>query len=174
MLYKHKLNQAFKALREQGFVARQSFKCCSSCAGWAVSVEFAQKTAKDPNFTAKGFVYYHQQDVIAEKEIRRAKWSERCPSMMLRFGRVEFEPHDFNGKPLEGHENLKAGKWGIDDTEIGKAVCRALDAAGLEYKWDGNPSICIEVFPFGKEKKRGESIPMEYTHDAVTPPGVAA
>lgn len=30
---KAKLNLAFKALRKLGYIAKQSFMCCSSCAG---------------------------------------------------------------------------------------------------------------------------------------------
>lgn len=45
------LNTAFRALRKQGYFARQNFWCCSSCGCYAV-----------PEDKAETFVFYHRQD----------------------------------------------------------------------------------------------------------------
>lgn len=46
---KERVNAAFKELRQLGYIARQNFKCCSSCA-WAEIPEEADK-----------IVFYNQQ-----------------------------------------------------------------------------------------------------------------
>ena len=48
---KENINKAFKALRKEGFFARQNFWCCSGC-GWSAMTETQAKSA----------VFYHQQD----------------------------------------------------------------------------------------------------------------
>jgi hypothetical protein len=53
---KEKLNELFKALRSEGLVARQNFKCCGTCASYDLGLVLEEKTDK------KGCAYYHQQD----------------------------------------------------------------------------------------------------------------
>ncbi len=53
---KVKLRRAFALLRKKGYLARQNFECCGSCAG-AVLGELAEK---DP--TKVGTVFYHRQE----------------------------------------------------------------------------------------------------------------
>lgn len=48
--FKEEITAAFKSLRKQGFVARQNFKCCQTCA-WAEMPEDAENV-----------VFYHNQD----------------------------------------------------------------------------------------------------------------
>ena len=130
------LNAVFKMLRQEGYTARQRFMCCSGCAGAAIAVEFKEKLDKDPTFTTKGFVYFHAQDQITEEDIRRNVYESKGPSMMLRFGPVE----------PSGTKLL----IGQSCAEVGVAVINVLNACGVEYEWDGNPDVCITLFPFGK------------------------
>jgi len=46
------INDLFRGLRKRGFIARQSYKCCSSCACATFT----------PEMTQRGVVFYHQQD----------------------------------------------------------------------------------------------------------------
>ena len=48
-----KLTQAFALIRKRGIVARQRFKCCGTCAGYAIGVEVAEKVTKDARFKDK-------------------------------------------------------------------------------------------------------------------------
>jgi len=130
------LNAVFKMLRQEGFTARQRFMCCSGCAGAAIANEFKEKLDKDPNFTTKGFVFFHAQDQITEEDIRRNVYESRGPEMRLRFGPVE----------PSGTKLL----IGQSCEEVGAAVINALEACNIEYEWSGNPDECITLFPFGK------------------------
>lgn len=51
MTFKQKLNKAFVELRKNGYIAKQNFWCCQSCA-WANIPKEAKK-----------IVFYHKQDV---------------------------------------------------------------------------------------------------------------
>lgn len=136
------LNPVFKMLRDQGFTARQRFTCCGSCAGAKIAIEFGGRAEKDPTFDSKGFIYFHAQDVIRDEDHRRARYSTENVSMMLRFGPVEFV----------NHETGATRQWGLPIKEIGEAAVAALKACGIEYEWDGNPDVCITVYPLGKHK----------------------
>ena len=59
MINTTKLTQAFKALRSAGFIARQNFTCCGSCAGAQLSKDFA---AMPPAKAVRvmGAVFFHQ------------------------------------------------------------------------------------------------------------------
>jgi len=48
---KELINKAFRALRKEGYFARQNFWCCSGC-GWAAMTDTQAKNA----------VFYHRQD----------------------------------------------------------------------------------------------------------------
>ncbi len=51
---KQKLNELFKQLRKEGFVARQNFMCCQTCA----LAELDAKGIKDGD----NYTFYHRQD----------------------------------------------------------------------------------------------------------------
>lgn len=55
---KRKVNELFKLFRKEGFVARQNFLCCSTCA--LAQLEDEGKASK--------YVYYHSQDGDRFKE----------------------------------------------------------------------------------------------------------
>lgn len=54
---KEKLNDVFRQLRSQGFVAKQNYMCCMSCATAAINID-----------GKKGGVYYHRQDANRLRE----------------------------------------------------------------------------------------------------------
>lgn len=144
------LTPLFKMLRAQGFDARQGFKCCSGCAGAAIAHEYKEKAEKDRSFGPKGFVFFHKQDRITDEKTRRAHYDKRDPSMMLRYGSVEYTAKTFNGEPIPGKTDQT---WGLPGKEIGDAVVAALKACNIPYEWDGNPDKCIEIFPLGRTQK---------------------
>jgi len=54
---KRKVTEAFKALRKEGYFARQNFQCCQSC-GWYAIPEGREEKA----------VFYHKQDAERFRE----------------------------------------------------------------------------------------------------------
>lgn len=71
---KELLNKFFRALRSAGFMARQNFSCCSSCAHAEISM--GMKSSKK---SYSGIVFYHQQDnddVISGKGV----WLAHSPA----------------------------------------------------------------------------------------------
>ncbi len=67
------ITAVFKALRAQGFIALQNYKCCMSCACAALSGLPAERTAK-----ATGIVYYHKQDGEVWDGIRKVLSLRYC------------------------------------------------------------------------------------------------
>jgi hypothetical protein len=63
---KQVLNEVFKDLRKAGFIARQNYKCCQSCAWAGMETEY-NATDDTP------VVFYHNQDAdaIEDKTITR-------------------------------------------------------------------------------------------------------
>ena len=117
MINTTKLTQAFKALRSAGFIARQNFTCCSSCAGAQLSKDFgAMPTHKQAR--VKGAVFFHRQDGESLRE---------GGDMCIRFGTV------------------KPGDHRAEDAAIGGVAVEYLKAAGLAVDWDGDPARCIVV-----------------------------
>lgn len=110
-----KLNQAFSSLRKQGFIARQRFMCCGSCAS-AELCNQVEKMSEKRRAKVKGVVFTTRQDR----------------------GRTLFIKHG----PLE---TTGCGTIGLTEGEVGRLVYEALAHQGLQPKWDGNPRSCIEV-----------------------------
>lgn len=111
-----RITAAFAALRKQGFIARQHFSCCSSCA----SYELCEKVSEMPaakRAKVKGVVFTTRQD---------------------RGARTLYIKHG----PLE---TTKWGTIGLSEQEVGQHLFDALIAQGLDPQWDGNPRNCIEV-----------------------------
>ena len=127
MIDTDKLNAAFKNLRKQGFIARQSFSCCSSCAGYKIATDVKEmKEAKRAK--VKGWVFYTRQDVARPRE----RWSYRggTQRLFLAYG------------PVSVHE---VGDFGLPTVEVGQAIKAALEEQGLKVEWDGDPNKRIEV-----------------------------
>lgn len=98
--FKASLTQAFKALRKEGYWARQNWKCCQSC-GWAAVPE--EKSDKA--------IFYHAQDAQhirgREPEVMLA-WSgdgDRIADILKEFVKVEWDGSvntRIQCSPLEG------------------------------------------------------------------------
>lgn len=114
---KHKplLNDAFRALRSAGFLAKQSFSCCKGCASTKLNA-LAEKLSEEGK-PVRGVVYYHQQDAEYFDGIRGA--------LMIRFGH-----------PSNEGENIRA---------VARETLKALKAAGIQASWNRRIDRCIEV-----------------------------
>lgn len=55
---KARLTEAFKALRKQGYVTRQSYLCCGSCAASAIGTKFDEQNVPED---ARKAVYFSRQ-----------------------------------------------------------------------------------------------------------------
>ena len=118
---KNKLNAAFKSLRKEGFIARQSFSCCGSCAGYELATAVSEMP-EAKRARVKGVVFYTKQDAAD------LRWGHT--SLFLAYGPLDTQAH---------------GQVGLETVEVGKRVVAALKAAGLETRWDGTASAKIEV-----------------------------
>lgn len=120
MEFKDRLNTAFKELRRMGFVARQNFLCCQTCAGSVILEKLNEAKAKGR--MKAGYVYYHRQDADDLKEYG---------DCYLAFG---------SGDPdSSGKQDRKESK------KVGFQVVEVLNKAGITTKWDGNPNTRIQV-----------------------------
>ena len=115
---KTKLNAAFANLRKQGFIARQNFACCGSCAGYEIST-YVKDLKPARQAKVKGAITYNRQDGQAA------------------FGRlyIGFGPVGVHG----------VGDFGLPAEEVGKALVEALTAQGLQVEWNGNPDERVKV-----------------------------
>ena len=52
-----RIGKAFAALRRQGYIARQNYLCCGTCAGAAIATDIKEKRLKP-----RGAVFYTKQD----------------------------------------------------------------------------------------------------------------
>ena len=111
-----RINAAFATLRKQGFIARQHFLCCGTCAGAALATQVGKMPAAK-RAKVKGAVFTTRQD-------RGAR------TLFIKYGRIE-------------PENCAA--VGLPTVAIGEALATALKAQGLAVEWDGSPNSCVEV-----------------------------
>jgi len=119
---KTQLTKAFQTLRKQGFIARQNFSCCGSCAGYELTDMASDR--KDKGVEVKGAVFYHRQDAEV--------FGSRSRSTMLN---IRFSPLD----------STKHGLIGLSQEVIGDAVVAALKEQGLSVRWSGLGSETIKV-----------------------------
>ena len=127
-----KIENAFKKLREQGYIARggpDGFLCCQNCAGTQIANDV---NAMPPEERAKvrGAVFYHAQDAEAFSD---------GGTLYIAYGPVECE----------------AGEFGEDIKAVGEALASALRAEGLDVKWDGDPDtrIGIDLGPYAPPRR---------------------
>lgn len=148
------LNLLFKRLRTMGLDARQSFMCCSGCAGAAIANEYRERLLKDPAFSRKGFVYNHKQDQLSGNDLRRAKVNGRDIKICLRYGPVEAtgDNFNFNGPAVQPLTTI-----GLSPKEIGDLIVEACKAEGLEYEWNGDPNEVVYVLPFGRAEAKARA-----------------
>ena len=120
---KDNLNAAFKVLRGMGLLARQSFLCCSGCAGYQMALD--AKAAADKGNPPKGCVFYHKQDAEGLRENR---------DFYLAFGTVTHHG-----------ENGQATTYGEDTAAIGRQVVEVLNRHGVQTEWDGDENTRIKI-----------------------------
>lgn len=120
VLIKRRLNLAFAAMRREGIMARQHFKCCGSCAG----AQFAR-------------------DVLAMSPANRAKFTGVC-YYTKQEGQDQFND-TIAGRIAFGKLYIKYGPvhadgvdHGLPAVEVGQRVQAALLGAQLEVEWNGD------------------------------------
>jgi hypothetical protein len=118
-IVKEKITIAFKNLRRAGFLARQNYKCCQSCAGYALATEI-ENMPPEKRRAVRGVVYYHNQDNANLK---------RSGSVMLAYDNAGTEKYP-DATPRE---------------EIGRIISEMMKDAGLAVDWDGKGCTRIEV-----------------------------
>lgn len=123
---KHNLNAAFTAMRKLGLIARQSFSCCGSCAGYELAT-MVKEMPEVERIKVKGVVFYHKQDAARLRE---------SGETYLGYGQVGV--HD-------------VGTFGEPTVWIGEQVVKILRECGLETEWDGKEETRILVRYPGKK-----------------------
>lgn len=116
--FRGKFTEMFKAIRKRGVVlARQNFKCCSTCACSAFSTEVEQlKLGDHAKFDKlKGLVYTHNQD---------------CDDFKLGEVYVRF---------MSAHDST------VVEHELAESIVAAAKQVGLTAVWDGDVTKCVEV-----------------------------
>jgi hypothetical protein len=125
---KDKLNAAFNALRVKGFLARQSFSCCGSCASYEIA-DTVGKLHKAGKTLPLGSVFYTRQDATDLRDEGR---------VFIAYGQVE----SYQGEKSPVCTTL------LSPIDVGKAVVEALLAAGIpehQIDWNGNPDVRIRI-----------------------------
>lgn len=129
---KAKVTAAFKALRRRGFIARQNYKCCGSCAGYALAERVKEDVLNGGELPVNG-VYYHQQDNDAF-----GRDGNLTSTLYLRHGiDVILDP------------DLKPPLEYVSNPESTGVIVEALRKQGLDAEWTGDMGRCIEVKPRG-------------------------
>src|SRR5574343_700276 len=118
---KVRLNRAFAAMRAMGLIARQNFECCGSCAGYAITEDAVIRVSKGKK--VNGAVYYHNQ--ANERFLEGGE-------LNIGYGQLD---------------STEKGPIGLEAEKVGALVMAALEAAGLEPYWDGNPNSTINLDP---------------------------
>lgn len=111
-----KVTAAFKQLRSQGVIARQSFSCCEGCGSGELATLVNNARAKGKNI--KGGVFYHQQDTQSFK---------RYGVVYIGFGSAKDNPSD------------------EEEVMVGTLLSNALKAQGLTVVWDGSSATRVLV-----------------------------
>jgi len=111
------VGNSFKQLRSKGFIARQGYLCCMSCA--SSNIYSYWKKMKNRS-SKRGAVYYHAQD--------RDSFNHRGV-LWLRFSSL-------SDKDEESDAAMKS---------VGAQIVEVLRANGLHPNWNGDRGTCIEV-----------------------------
>lgn len=125
--YKARLNDAFARMRKAGLIARQSFWCCQSCAGYDLATKVKElPAAKRAQF--QGCAFYTKQDA----QDMTGRYSRHFKGLHVAYGPVEADGKEY-GRPT---------------VAVGGIVKACLEEAGLEVEWNGSPDQRIFVrFP---------------------------
>jgi hypothetical protein len=125
---KEKLNTAFALLRKQGLIAKQRFSCCRGCAGCRLANNITKSLDKGGK-RPRGAVFYTTQEGFFDEPRGR---HPRPQKLYLSFGDVN---------------TAKYGDVGEPTVKVGERICKALDAVGLHWEWDGTENTTILVDP---------------------------
>lgn len=120
-----RLNLAFRALRAEGYIARQRFLCCQSCASTALGT-YVERMNPERASKVQGAAFYHKQDA-------KALESTYFESMEIRYGVIEVY--------ADGATTF----YGESNTAVGRRVAQALRDQDLCVEWNGKPDRTITV-----------------------------
>ena len=109
------VGEAFAMLREQGFIARVNFSCCTGCASYELS-EMARTRKNDRA------VFWHRQD---DESFRKGY------PLHIRYFYLAPEGDDSDTT--------------AEEQAIGEQVAAALKEQHLQIEWDGDPHYTIQV-----------------------------
>jgi hypothetical protein len=115
-----KVLAAFKDLRQQGFLARANFSCCSGCAGYAMGDRVTNMT-QEQVAKVKGCAFWTRQDEENLKEDGQFYVAYGCVG------------------------STKYGDVGLPTAEVGRAVVEALWKQGVKVTWDGDEATRLFV-----------------------------
>lgn len=113
-----RLNNAFRDLRKQGFVARQNFSCCGTCAWCELATMIGERVTNGrvKVDAVRGVVFFHRQD---------AAHLDNDGGCFIAFGAVFVSELD--------------RRVGDDAAESGRVVNATFHRHGFNTIWDGNP-----------------------------------
>lgn len=114
---KTRIGHAFKDLRSSGFIARQGYLCCMSCASSAIWQDWQKSKRKG---SLRGAAYYHSQDRDTLNH-RGVLW--------IRFSSLSDKPEETDAEMIA----------------CGNEIVRTLRENGLHPNWNGDRGTCIEV-----------------------------
>ena len=123
---KERLNKAFKLLRKQGLIARQSFGCCGSCGSYEIATKMEEM--HDAGKPVTGYVFFNQQSASAYKYD-----GYKQPDGLLYISYADASTNKYPNKITKTGE------------EIGKMLVAALAESGLVVEWNGNTDSCVLV-----------------------------
>lgn len=113
-----RLDDAFSALDRAGVLTRHNFTCCNSCGYAEIWDPIVEREARGQ--ALQGYAFYHRQDTegVASADGRGL--------LYLSFGAVDSDEDD-------------------DAERVGRVITEALQAEGLETRWDGKAGRRIGV-----------------------------
>lgn len=130
--FKTKMGNAFKTMRTEGLMARQSFSCCRNCAGYELATTLKNKPKREKE-AVKGCAFYTKQDAPPREDSRDFRHFD---GLYISYG-----PLGVSGEK----------EYGLPTAEVGAIVKKCLESVGLEVEWDGTPETRIFVrFPRGQ------------------------
>jgi hypothetical protein len=116
------LTAAFGALNDLGYIAREDFACCGTCAGYELTVLAEEEIDRGrPAESIRGAVYYHRQDT--------QRFAARS-DFYLGYG------------PLD---SVKYGELGLPTEQVGREVVEVLGRHGVGTEWDGDGNKRVKV-----------------------------
>ncbi len=118
---KKRLNQAFRYLRRDGLLAKQSFGCCTGCA--TTNIEYEAKPGKSHPI---GYVLYTKQAGFI-----RDDGSGKVRKLVLNFGSLGPDPD----------------RKGARAKAVGELIQKTLEDCGLHVEWTGNFMHSMVVDP---------------------------